>query len=211
MVIAGNVAGCANLAATADIALLKPAIRDGVVDFVVTSLDEALRILKNEIRKREAVAVCVSDAPAAVEREMQERGVLPDFVFAGPRAIARDVPLFGSGSRKIQASMPDARLAILQWKIAESVPRWMPKLDAIAADSLASDAVARRWIRLSPRYCGRGAQGQRALYIDPRTARKIVNQFGDAVRDGDVGTEVAVALAIDGETIVSHLKPRRID
>ena len=33
--------------------------------------------LKNEIRKRETVAVCVAAAPQAVEREMLERGVLP--------------------------------------------------------------------------------------------------------------------------------------
>ena len=42
MVIAGNVSGCATLAATADLAVQKLVIRDGVVDFVITSLDEAL-------------------------------------------------------------------------------------------------------------------------------------------------------------------------
>src|ERR1700687_4760167 len=36
MVIAGNVSGCATLAATADLAVQKLVIRDGVVDFVVT-------------------------------------------------------------------------------------------------------------------------------------------------------------------------------
>ncbi len=46
----------------------------------MTSLDEALRILKNEIRKRETVAVCVAAAPETVEREMLERGVLPDLL-----------------------------------------------------------------------------------------------------------------------------------
>ena len=53
----------------------KQAIRDGVADFLVNSLDEALRILKNQLRKRETVAVCVGLAPADVEREMKERGV----------------------------------------------------------------------------------------------------------------------------------------
>ena len=47
---------------------------------MVTSLDEGLRILKNEIRKRETVAVCVALSPDTLQREMQERGVLPDLL-----------------------------------------------------------------------------------------------------------------------------------
>ena len=95
MVIAGNVAGCATLAVAEDPAAQKLAMRDGVVDFVVTSLDEALRILKNEIRKRNAVAVVLPASRDAVEREMLERGVLPDLLFAGQREGARQVCHFG--------------------------------------------------------------------------------------------------------------------
>jgi hypothetical protein len=83
LVVAGNIAGAASLAASADLSAQKQAIRDGVVDFLVTSLDEALRILKNEIRKHETVAVCVGAAPDAVEREMLERGGLPVPSFTG--------------------------------------------------------------------------------------------------------------------------------
>src|ERR1700726_5021742 len=48
LVIASNIAGSASLSAIANPAAQKQAIRDGVIDFLVTSLDEALRILKNE-------------------------------------------------------------------------------------------------------------------------------------------------------------------
>ena len=64
LVVAANIAGAATLAATADRAAQKQALRDGVADFLVTSLDEALRILKNQLRKRETVAVCVALRPA---------------------------------------------------------------------------------------------------------------------------------------------------
>ena len=60
LLLAGNIAGAASLAVTADAAAQKQSIRDGVADFLVNSLDEALRILKNEVRKREPVAVCVA-------------------------------------------------------------------------------------------------------------------------------------------------------
>ena len=86
LIVAANIAGAATLAASADRAAQKQAIRDGVADFLVNSLDEALRILKNQLRKRETVAVSVTMKPAAMEREMNERGVAPDLVRrdAGP-------------------------------------------------------------------------------------------------------------------------------
>ena len=103
LVVAGNVAGAASLAATAIQRAQKQAIRDGVVDFLVNSLDEALRILKNEIRKRETVAVCMGAAPEAVEREMPERGVLPRSVAAGRGSSAA----YGGTSSE---GTPDLRL-----------------------------------------------------------------------------------------------------
>ena len=43
LVVAANIAGAATLVATADRAAQKQAVRDGVTDFLVNSLDEALR------------------------------------------------------------------------------------------------------------------------------------------------------------------------
>jgi len=205
MAIAGNVAGCATLAATADLATQKQAIRDAAVDFVVTSLDEALRILKNEIRKRATVAVCVGTAPANVEREMIERGVLPDFVFEGRPGSQNEMPHFGVGSRGIRHAEPDSRLAFLQWQVTRAPARWMAKLDTIALDCLLSDLWAHRWIRLSSHYCGRSAQAQRALYCDPKSARQIVERFGAAVRRGAIETDVSASLIIGDETRVFRL------
>jgi urocanate hydratase len=75
LVVAGNIAGAATLTVTSDVDAQKHAVRDGTVDFLVTSLDEALRILKNEIRKGATVAVRVGEPLEDVEREMVERGV----------------------------------------------------------------------------------------------------------------------------------------
>ncbi len=211
MVIAGNVSGCATLAATAEPTAQKLVIRDGVVDFVVTSLDEALRVLKNEIRKRATVAVCVSEAPSTVEREMIERGVLPDLVFAGVPCEGRSMPHFGVGSREIRCAEPASSRAVVTWQVAHAPARWMAKLDEIALDCLASDWRAQRWIRLSPRYCGRMAQAQRTLYCDPESAEKIIAAFTAKVRAGEIEIEVAASLLIDGETKVFRLSPTAAD
>ena len=207
MVIAGNVSGCATLAATADLAAQKQAIRDGSVDFVVTSLDEALRILKNEIRKKATVAVCVGLAPTDVEREMLERGVVPDLVFAELPDEHRGAPKFGFDSHEIQLPQPDRNQACLEWRVAQGAVRWMAKVDAIALECLRPDPSAHRWIRLSPRYCGRSAQGRRVLCCAPELATRIVEGFDAAIRDRAIGTEVSGSLIIGDETKMFRSSP----
>jgi urocanate hydratase len=214
MVIAGNVAGCATLAATANSAAQKQAIREGTVDFVVTSLDEALRILKNEVRKKATVAVCVGLAPSDIEREMLERGVLPDLVAKGAWDENRGAAKFGVDAREVRCiqpdrsqAFPDRNGAFLDWRVAQASIRWMSKLDAIALECFRSDVWARRWIRLSPRYCGRSAQGQRLLYCDPDEAALILDGFENAVRDGAIATEISGTLRTGGKTKLFRFFP----
>src|SRR5579863_3841643 len=100
LIVASNIAGAASLSATADPLQQKQAVRDGIVDFVVNSLDEALRILKNEIRKRTPVAVCVAQAGETVKWEMVERGVLPDLVRPVVES-AEHSPFVSQGARQV--------------------------------------------------------------------------------------------------------------
>jgi urocanate hydratase len=82
LLYAANIAGAASLATSADPAVQRQAIRDGVIDFLVTSLEEALRILKNEIRKHQPVSVGISADPHWLAAQMLDRGVLPDLLSA---------------------------------------------------------------------------------------------------------------------------------
>lgn len=191
LLVAGNIAGAASLAATARHAAQKQAIREGVTDFLVTSLSEALRILKNQVRKRETVAVCVAAGPEAVEREMLERGVLPDLLASGlPAALAESQ-------------------ALLTWQVAAAPAIWMPALDAIALDCLGRDpspgaSVARRWLRLAPRYLGRLAHGVRVLHCDPEIAKEFIARAQHAVNQGEIGVQVRFSFCRNGENIVAH-------
>jgi hypothetical protein len=167
LVVAANIAGAASLAGTADAAAQKQAIRDGVADFLVNSLDEALRILKNEIRKRETVAVCVAAAPETMEREMQERGVIPDL------------------RRSVEPAPAPTGQTLLTWRVAASPAQWLPKLDAIAFNCLEGNPhpgmpAAKRWLRQSPRYLGRLAQGFRVLRCHPNIAKEFVERVRSA-------------------------------
>jgi urocanate hydratase len=188
-VVAGNIAGAASLSTSADPTMQKQAIRDGVADFLVNSLDEALRILKNEIRKRNPVAVCVAAAPAAVEQEMLERGVQPDL---------HRVSLTAGEPEQTQ---------FVSWSVESSPARWLPRLDAIAMGCLAPEAVsARRWLRLAPRYLGRAAQAVRILPADGEFAARFAEQVRQCARSGEIGVEVQIKIGHSGEEY--HILPQ---
>jgi urocanate hydratase len=76
-----SIAGGCTLALDPDSAAVKSAFRQGGIDFVVNTLDEALRVLKNEIRQQKPLSVALTSPVEAAQAEMQERGVLPDFLF----------------------------------------------------------------------------------------------------------------------------------
>ena len=212
LLVAGNIAGAASLAVTADSAAQKQAIRDGVADFLVTSLDEALRILKNQIRKCETVAVCVAAAPEAVEREMLERGVLPDLLPPGFSGASRFSMSFGRGVRQIELVAPEDSQTLLTWHVAAAPAIWLPKLDAIALDCLSPDSspaasAARRWLRLAPRYLGRLAQGVRLLRCGESFAANFLERVREQVERAEIGVPVEIRLSGRGESVLHSFTP----
>lgn len=209
MTVAGNVAGCATLGVTANPDAQKQSVRDGVVDFVVTSLDEALRILKNELRKRTSVGVCVGSDRDAVEREMVDRGVLPDLVFGGMFDRRRAMSRFGERAREVIVSEPGENVAVIAWHVARYPARWMPKLDSIALDCLADDPWTHRWVRFSPRYFGRASLGERACYCEPQDAIAMMQRIEDSVKTGAIASEVSISLTYRSESKVLHLSPSK--
>ena len=167
LVRAANIAGAASLSATADQSAQRQAIREGVIDFLVTSLDEAVRILKNEIRKRNAAAVGICAAPELIAEQMRERGVLPDLVrsSAPPEEIAGFV---AQGARVVALVAQPAGCAF--YLFADPPADFEARALARIAES---DHAARRWLRLSPRYLGPQARRVRSLSCDRETANLL--------------------------------------
>jgi len=78
--LAATMAGASFLGIDVDPERIKKRLKTGYCDFMVNSLDEALRILKNAVRKKEAVSVGLIGNCADVIPELAERGVLPDIL-----------------------------------------------------------------------------------------------------------------------------------
>jgi urocanate hydratase len=197
MVAAANIAGAASLAAISDETVQRLAVREGVVDFLVKSLDEALRILKNQVRKGETGAVCIAAAAETVEAEMLERGVVPDLVRT--LELGEDSPFARQGAQRIPAPMMDDSLTMLAWTVASAPAQWLPKLDAIAMDCVPNeDWKSRRWLRLSPRYLGRLAKGVRVLFCDQAVAAEFIRRVQERVEHGEVPVAAEVQMSGDG-------------
>jgi len=78
--LAATMAGAAFLGIDVDPERIKKRLKTGYCDFMVTTLDEALRILKNAVRKKENVSVGLVANCADVIPELAERGVVPDIL-----------------------------------------------------------------------------------------------------------------------------------
>jgi hypothetical protein len=189
LLIAANIAGAASLAASSDSAAMRQAIRDGVIDFSVTSLEEALRILKNEIRKRQPVSVGVAVDSRKLVEQMIDRGVLPDLLPPLDDVQART--FLKQGATEI--GDPTGDLATLTgefvtWSVDREFNRLLPTLDACVQAVVSSDDHPRqRWLRRSSRYLGRIAQRHHGVGLSPEEttqfqvrAREMLRQHPDA-------------------------------
>jgi hypothetical protein len=184
LVRAANIAGAATLAASHNPAALRKALREGVIDFLVNSLDEALRILKNELRKRQPVAVAVSVEPGTILHQMIERGVLPDLL---PPESSAAPPEFANfltqGTRRIEAPPSPRAATLLIWPIPSEFTQRPADFEVQLLETLpVDDHASRRWLRLSPRYLDGSARRYRSLACGSEGAAKLIARFPNPLR-----------------------------
>jgi urocanate hydratase len=78
--LAATMNGAVFLGIDVDPERIKKRLKTGYCDFLVNTLDEALRIVKNAVRKKEAVSVGLVGNCADVVPELAARGVVPDIL-----------------------------------------------------------------------------------------------------------------------------------
>src|SRR3974390_230870 len=78
--LAATMTGAAFLGIDVDPERIKKRLKTGYCDFMVNSLDEALRILKNAVRKKENISVGLVGNCGDIIPELADRGVVPDLL-----------------------------------------------------------------------------------------------------------------------------------
>ena len=97
---------------------------------------------------------------------------------------------------------------LLCWSVAAAPARWLPRLDALAAECLAPDALAaRRWLRLAPRYLGRKAQNMRVLRCGEEEAARFIAAVREQSAAGGIGISVEIRMDAPGGRQIFSFQP----
>ncbi len=170
-VVASSIAGAASLRIDGNAERLREGLRNGFCDFVVSHLDEALRILKNELRQARPVSVGLTADPESSLREIVERGLQPDLLSVPPSHPSHR--LLERGAVALPAeNQPEAHTSLLEWSAAAEPARAMPRIAQLVLDALdpaRGDTTARRrWLSQSSRYLGRAFASRQCLRLTSR-------------------------------------------
>jgi urocanate hydratase len=176
-----SIAGGTTLAIDSDAAAMKSAMRAGYLDFVVNTLDEALRTLRNEVRQKRALSVgLIGDVNIALT-EMVERGVQPDLWIAFPSHAARDPAVLTAFENFLQREIssksrpedaaPSTTNAVWRYgnpyRFAASNVSELRAIDeALFAVLPSEDLVRHRWIELVPKYLREARSGLRCIWLN---------------------------------------------
>ena len=212
LVTAANIAGISSLSATTNKTEQNQAIRDSVIHFLVTRFNEAMQILKNRENQHEAVAVCVAASPEEIESEMQSSGVVPDLLPPGVLDAPRYQPFLDQGARQVNPLPARKDQTVITWTVDSAPTLWLPRLDSIACDCLASSqdsdtSPVFRWLRLAPHYLGRLAQEVRLLRCRTETAHELLRELRKQVASARIDVGVKVSLATRGKFETHRLSP----
>jgi urocanate hydratase len=180
---------------------LKSLLRAGQCDFVVNSLDEALRILKNELRQKQPVSVVLKADASAALTEIEERGVSPDFIvkigteplpeadaFASLKAavcLPQESPLieFPEDSA-VKAS---AAAMLVSWSLPEGTASNLGKIDALALPLIPElDGMRRRWLSVAGRYIPRQSPPSRVTAWTRKEFERVVDAFSAQLMAGEL-------------------------
>ncbi len=190
--LAANIAGTASLGVDADAERLRQGIRHGWCDFVVNHLDEALRILKNEVRKKQPVSVCVEGDLAKTLREAVERGLQPDLLALGDMDSADLRTLMERGAVVMKNVATTTVHGGVTWTAESAGALWLPKADLVAAESIPTRDERLRWLKQAPRYLGRTMSKSHYLRMSDEEAEDFQARLTEAVASGAIGTAITI-------------------
>ena len=158
LALATTIAGGVFLGIEASPEKLKAAVRNGSCDFMVNTLDESLRVLKNELRKHTPLSAGLLGDADTILAEMVERGVQPDLIAESPLEIAESPlervqsalrTLAQRGAEVLPPPGVDPAPHQVVWTAAN--PHDLRRIDRSALESIPlEDIVRHRWLQQAP-------------------------------------------------------------
>lgn len=201
--IAATIVGAVSLAIDNELTHLREVVRTGAVDFTVTTPDEAIRAMKNEVRKHTPLSVALNSDPIPTLAEILERGLAPQlfatFLPQSPSISEAATTLHSLGANLLDftetlqpptgfQSSQSILTPILEergWTLQTftfDTPVALRAFDAKALDLLPpGDTLRRRWLQSAPRILQRQRPPHRTLWLTQSEALAL--NTGSAVEN----------------------------
>ena len=207
LLIAASIAGAASLVLETRTEAIRYCVRNGIVDFAVTTLNEALRILKNELRKKQPIAVLVERDAATVLAEMVERGAQPDMLrwtVPEPALNAYIDTLMERGARPLPGAISDSlesgadpvradATSEVCWRAGDGGSSALRQLELLAAQILPPTDVERQnWIARAPRYLPRALRLERRVSMTQPERVAFVAAVEERAQQGALAAPVEI-------------------
>jgi urocanate hydratase len=192
--IASNIAGAVSLSIDRNPDHIRDVVRSGAVDFVVHSLDEAIRAMKNEIRRRAPLSVALNADPLKMLEEILARGLAPQlfssYLDPDAKILAASKKFHFFGAELIDftdapahpqfrqsAAILQPLLASRSWKMRtftfQSAAQ-LRRFDTVALTALPpEDRLRRLWIEAASRILQRQRPPQRCLWLSPEEEENL--------------------------------------
>jgi hypothetical protein len=193
LAIAANIAGAVSLAIDNDPSHISEITRTGACDFIVNTLDEAIRAMKNELRKQAPLSVALTADPVLTLAEIKERGLAPqlfsNFLPLAPHIedAAADLRALGATLIDFHEATPPPQgfqsshsllsplLKAKSWSLQTFTFETTSALRDFDAQALAllpdgavstgPDTLRRRWLEAAPRILQRQRPPHRSLWL----------------------------------------------
>ena len=176
--LASTIAGAVCLSLEPDPATARQALRTGACDFVVNTLDEALRAMKNEVRQHKPLSVGLQGNESQILQEILERGVAPQLVTNLTDPETRQAFRTQGANllnRDEAATLLTSILEQNKWT-AHDYPQPTPtalKFFDTQAATLFNDTLRRTWLAAAPRLFPRETPPHRTLWLTPSEAEQL--------------------------------------
>ncbi len=161
---------------------------------MVNTIDESLRVLKNELRKRTPLSAGLLGPPSEILSAMMERGVQPDLVADTTAGEAQGVGDFEPASaftspalermiergaeRMFAQAVEQGKPAVQEVSWTAANPADLARLDKIALDLLPTgDSIRRRWLEQAPGSFYRQRPLERVLDLDRAERENLLEAF----------------------------------
>jgi hypothetical protein len=176
-----SISGGTTLLLDPDTATVKSVFRTGGLDFVVNTLDEAVRVLKNEVRKHTPLSVALTADPSTILAEMHERGIQPDL-----EVLIGDATTTNLALTTLRLTTADGLIQptdhALAWLAARNwAETWLPtettadlrNLDTRLISHLI-DTPRQQWLRRISNYQRPSPNSGRAIWLNPSEKTKLL-------------------------------------